>query len=104
MLPELYQYVNSNTPSSDADSVRCTLAYFEACNQPFENGFLCHSKVCNIEGDALKSIEQGFAYFVQWYNDLYGLHIILYLFSMNIDMHTIGTCDSTNARFLSWQS
>lgn len=73
MLSELYQYVSSNPPPNDADSVRCTLAYLEACNQLFEKGFLSHSKVCDIEGDALKSIEQGFAYFVKWYNDLYGL-------------------------------
>ena len=72
ILSELYRYVNSDPTSSDAASVRCTLEYLEACNHLFEKGFLSHSKICDGQGDTLKSIQKGYAYFVKWYNNLYG--------------------------------
>ena len=39
MLSKLYRYINSDPTPSDASSVRCTLAYLEACNQLFEKDF-----------------------------------------------------------------
>ena len=72
MLLELYQHIHSSPVLADVASVRCTHEYLEACNQLFENGFLSHAKVYDIQGDVLVSIWKGYKYFEKWHDDLYG--------------------------------
>lgn len=72
VLTELYKYVSSDPIPSDAENVRCTLEYLEACNQLFEKGFLSHNKVCDVQCDVMKSIQKGYSYFEKWRNGLYG--------------------------------
>ena len=55
MLSELFLYVNGNEESV-GDGSKVVLSFLEACNKLFENGFLSHGRISNMESDVLKSI------------------------------------------------
>ena len=70
MLSELYRYTNENPSEADVQSTKKTLQYLEACNKLFEEGFLSHRKITDINSDVLKSISQGYEFFTSWINQL----------------------------------
>ena len=51
--------------------MKCTLKYLEACNKVFENGLLSHERVTNLESEVLKSIMEGYNFFVNGINRFY---------------------------------
>ena len=53
MLSELHQYITKDPPPDDADSVKLTLQYLEACKKIFEKGFLSHDKICDVDSPVL---------------------------------------------------
>ena len=68
MLSELFLYVNGNEESV-ADGSK-TLSYLEACNKLFENGFLSHGRISNMESEVLKSINNGYRFFTSWLDQI----------------------------------
>ena len=66
-MSELYSYTVQDPPPADVESVKATLRYLEACHKFFEKGLLSHEKVCNVDCKVMKSIEEGFSYFVNNY-------------------------------------
>lgn len=77
MLSELYSYVNQNPAPADAKMVTVTLKYLEACHKLFENGFLSHDRIFNLDSDVLKSIDQGYNFFSTWFVELMDKGMIL---------------------------
>lgn len=69
-LSELFLYVSGNPEQAVTDGSKATLSYLEACSKLFENGFLSHEKVDNLDCNALKSINEGFAFFTSWLNQI----------------------------------
>ena len=69
-MSELYRYVSENPTASDANSVKLTLKYLEACNKIFEKGLLSHKRITSVDSEILTSIKTGFHYFVSWHKDL----------------------------------
>lgn len=67
---ELYSYVNKTPAPADEKSAALTLQYLEACNKLFENGFLSHEKLFNMDNDILKSISKGYNFFTTWFTEL----------------------------------
>ena len=63
---ELYAYVPQTPPPEDADVTSETLAYLEACNQLFEQGFLSHGCIRNQDLEILRNINKGYSYFSGW--------------------------------------
>jgi len=57
-------------PPEDADNVRLTLRYLEACKDLFEDGFLSHQKISSMKSEAIVSILNGFSFFEKWYQEL----------------------------------
>ncbi len=47
-------------------------AYLQACNQIFEEGFLSHRGIYDMNSPVLQSINEGYQFFVNWYNALDG--------------------------------
>ena len=50
-------------PPDDAENVRLTLRYLEACKNLFEDGFLSHQKITSMKSEAILTILKGFSYF-----------------------------------------
>ena len=69
-MMELFHYVNQSPPPSDIYSAQITLNYLEARNKIFEEGFLSHSTVTQENQDILRSISNGFDFFVKWIDSL----------------------------------
>ena len=46
------------------------LAYLEACNLLFEQGFLSRGRVRSLEADIIKNIDKGFQYFTKWIDSI----------------------------------
>ena len=69
MLSELFLYVNGNEESV-ADGLKAVLSYLEACNKLFENGFLSHGRISNIESEVLKFINNGYRFFTSWLDQI----------------------------------
>ena len=42
------------------------LSYLEACNKIFENGFLSHKRIFDMDSEVLKSINDGHKFFTSW--------------------------------------
>ena len=63
---ELYAYVHQTPPPEDTDVTSETLAYLEACNQLFEQGFLSHGRIRNQDSEILRNINKGYSYFSGW--------------------------------------
>lgn len=58
--------MNEHPEAEDAPMTRKTLAYLEACSHMFENGFLSHKKIVDINSEVLKSISDGYDFFCNW--------------------------------------
>jgi len=69
-LSELYNYTIQDPPPADVESVKAALRYLEACHKLFEMGLLSHEKVCDIDSKVVKSIKEGFSFFVNWHASL----------------------------------
>lgn len=67
MLSELHDFCYGN---DTAKSCQKTLQYLEACSNIFENGFLSHKKVTHMDSPVLKSINEGYCFFVNWINHI----------------------------------
>lgn len=70
VLSELYKYVIENQTEASKDGTTNTLAYLEACNKLFENGFLSHKRILSMESDVIKSIKEGYEFFTGWMNEV----------------------------------
>ena len=70
MLSELYHYISQNPKPGDAESVKQCMLYLEACNKLFENGFLTHQRIFDLDSCVLRSIHEGYTYFCKWYDEL----------------------------------
>ena len=55
---ELYAYVHQTPPPIDVAATSETLAYLEACNKLFEQGFLSHDRISNMDSQILRNIHQ----------------------------------------------
>jgi len=73
--------VNQDPPPADAAEVHETLAYLEACSLLFEQGFLSHDRIRNLESAILQNITKGYDYFSGWLTSLLkeGTALLLYL-------------------------
>lgn len=67
---ELYAYVHQTPPPEDAATTSETLAYLEACSKLFEQGFLSHDRIHNMDSKILKNIHKGYSYFSSWLNSI----------------------------------
>lgn len=70
MLCELVWYINQDPPPADKATTSEVLAYLEACNLLFEQGFLSHGRVRSLEADIIKNIDKGFQYFTGWIDSI----------------------------------
>ena len=70
MLSELVWYINQDPPPADKDTTSEVLAYLEACNLLFEQGFLSHGRVRSLEADIIKNIDKGFQYYTKWIDSI----------------------------------
>ena len=71
MLGELVHYVNQDPPPpQDADTTCETLAYLEACNLLFEQGFLSHDHIRRTDSDIIKNINKGYEYISKWLDSI----------------------------------
>ena len=66
VLGELHWYVHQDPPPADASMTSETLAYLEACHLLFEQGFLSHERIRNLDSEVLKNISKGYEYFSGW--------------------------------------
>ena len=73
--------MNQDPPPADAAEVQETLAYLEACSLLFEQGFLSHDRIRNLESEILQNITKGYDYFSGWLTSLLkeGTALLLYL-------------------------
>lgn len=55
---------------SFADGSKAVLSYLEASNKLFENGFLSHGRISNIESEVLKFINNGYRFFTSWLDQI----------------------------------
>lgn len=69
-MSELFSYISQDPKPDDSESVKATLRYLEACNKIFEGGFLSHDKVCDLNCKVIRSIKEGFSFFVAWHASL----------------------------------
>ena len=70
MLSELFLYVSENEEQAKADGYKNTLSYLEACNKIFENGFLSHKRIFDMDSEVLKSINDGYKFFTLWLDQI----------------------------------
>ena len=63
-------YVDNNQEQAIFDGTKATLSYVEACNKIFEEGFLSHKKITNMDSEVLKSINEGYKFFTSWLNQI----------------------------------
>lgn len=47
-----------------------TLQYLQACHNLFEEGFLSHERITDMESTLLKNIDEGYEYFTSWLSTL----------------------------------
>ena len=64
-MSEIFRYITECPEENDA-----RLKYLEACNKLFERGFLSHDRITDMKSDVLKSIDEGFQFFVNWSNEI----------------------------------
>lgn len=76
----------------DAASVRQTHAYLSACNNIFEKGFLSWHPISSPQSEGLQHIQQGYAFFVDWYDNL------------DRDIPDFSPKSPSEKRFLAWQT
>ena len=74
----------------DYPSVHQTHQYLTACNKLFENGFLSHFKITEDNRTVLNSIQDGYSFFVDWYEAL--------------EPYNLQPSSSQERRFLAWQT
>lgn len=70
VLTELHHHIHQQPPPSDAVATKCALLYLEACNKIFENGFLSHDKILNMDSRILKNIDEGYTFFQNWLDSI----------------------------------
>ena len=63
-------YIANNQEQAISDGTKATLSYLEACNKIFEEGFLSHKKITNMDSEVLKSINEGYKLFTSWLNQI----------------------------------
>ncbi len=66
VLTELFHHSSQVPPPEDAQSVGITRLYLEGCNQLFERGLVCHTKIRDNGSEVLKSIDKGYQFFLKW--------------------------------------
>ena len=70
VLGELVHYANQDPAPHDANATCETLAYLEACNLLFEQGFLSHDRIRGTNSDVIKNINRGYEYFSKWLDSI----------------------------------
>ena len=65
-------YVSQDPKPKDVENVRQCMQYLEACNKLFENGFLTHRRIFDLDSCVLKNIYEGFTFFSKWHDELTG--------------------------------
>jgi len=66
----LFWYVNQLPAPPDSDTTNETLQYLQACHNLFEQGFLSHEKITDMESEVLKNISIGYEHFSSWLSTL----------------------------------
>ena len=92
VLREIYTYMNpqyGEAPHHLA-AVQQTYQYLTTCNQLFEEGFLSHYRIEDINSEVLHSIMEGYKFFVRWHDALEG--------------HDFRPTSFVECRFLAWQT
>ena len=67
---ELVHFVNQDPPPHNVETTCETLAYLEACNLLFEQGFLSHDRIRSTDSEVIKNINKGFEYFSKWLDSI----------------------------------
>ena len=72
VLAELESHANPDIgdPPEEAGEVMATHRYLRACNHLFEQGFLSHQKIQDMESEVIQNITKGFEFFKSWCNQL----------------------------------
>ena len=62
--------MHQTPPPEDAVTTSETLAYLEACSKLFEQRFLSHDCIHNMDSKILKNRHKGYSYFSSWLNSI----------------------------------
>lgn len=89
---DAYLHPEDGTIRHNHDSVLQCLQYLKACNKLFEEGFLSHELITNIESYALQNIREGYSFFPEWFNNL------------DSDARDFKPTNSLERRFIAWQT
>ena len=70
-MSEIFHHITESPEENDVlQSDKNTLKYLEACNKLFERGFLSHDRILDMNSEILRSIDEGFQFFVNWSNEI----------------------------------
>ena len=70
-MSEIFRHLSESADNSNVlQSDKNTLKYLEACNKMFERGFLSHDRISDMNSEVLRSINEGFQFFVNWSNEI----------------------------------
>ena len=86
MLSELYHYISQNPKPGDAESVKQCMLYLEACNKLFENGFLTHQRIFDLDSCVLRSIHEGYFFVSGMMNSQLKVYHLLHHSKMLTDL------------------
>ena len=94
VLRELQSYLDTDEchNRNDNQSVTQCLQYLQACNKLFENGFLSHELIRDMQSPVLLNIQEGFSFFSNWFE------------SLEADGRPFCPTNSLERRFLAWQT
>ena len=67
MISALRGYCECEPTPTDAESVKATSQYLEACNLIFEKGILSKKMVRALNSSVIQNIRDGFTFFVDWF-------------------------------------
>ena len=94
VLRELDAYLHpaNGIAPHDYTSVTQSLGYLKACNALFENGYLSHNTINDVQSPVLASIAEGYTFFRNWFDTL------------DSDGRPFNPTNSTERRFIAWQT
>ena len=77
VISEIKEFIHTANPHNKC-SVELTIQYLQACNKMFENGILSHTAIKNTDSIILHNIDEGFHFFMGWYDDAILQHINIF--------------------------
>uniref|UniRef100_A0A1X7UDN7 Uncharacterized protein n=1 Tax=Amphimedon queenslandica TaxID=400682 RepID=A0A1X7UDN7_AMPQE len=70
VMSEIFRYITEHPVACDSPSAAITLKYLEDCNKLCEKDFQRHERITDINSGVLKSIDEGFNFFVEWSDEI----------------------------------